>query len=301
VQIVNQNGTVVTRSVDSATWVGKNLRQAVYVARHLMEKRASEAVLWPDNIERITGSATAHRVPWLVSVGLPADVALANVVSRLIWGAAASAVALLTALMLAWAFSGHIISPLRQLSTDASALAAGDLSHRTTVCTRDEVGALASMFNTMAASLEGRHHELIVAREAAAMEATKRARLEQLERRAKETLAAVIDASPVAIVCSDTNRNLVLWSRAAEQIFGYSTEEVLGQPSKLVPPEGLEGSQKLFERAMMGEMVRDVEVKRRRKDGSPVRAASIQSCPVRKPSHQFVHASASTAHRPSTV
>ena len=80
----------------------------------------------------------------------------------------------------------------------------------------------------------------------------------------------MIDASPVAIVCSDINRHMVLWSRAAEQIFGYSADEVLGQPSKMVPPEGLEGSRKLFERAMAGEMVRDVEVKRRRKDGSPV-------------------------------
>jgi diguanylate cyclase (GGDEF)-like protein/PAS domain S-box-containing protein len=172
--------------------------------------------------------------------------------------------------MLARAFSGHIISPLRQLSSDASALAAGDMGHRTTVSTNDEVGALARMFNTMAASLEGRHHELIVAREAAATEATKRAQLEQQERQSKETLAAVIDASPVAIVCSDTNRNIVLWSRAAEQIFGYSAEEVLGQPTKLLPPDAVEASQKFFERAMRGEAVRDVEVRRRRKDESLV-------------------------------
>ena len=180
VQIVNENGTVITRSVDSANWVGTNLRETGYVARHSTVKQASEAVIWPDKIERITGSATAHRVPWLVSVGLPADVAMANVASRLIWGVAAGAVTLLTALMLAWAFSGHIISPLRQLSTDASTLAAGDMGHRTTVCTNDEVGALANMFNIMAASLEGRHQELIVAREAAATEATKRAQLSNL-------------------------------------------------------------------------------------------------------------------------
>jgi diguanylate cyclase (GGDEF)-like protein/PAS domain S-box-containing protein len=270
VQIVNENGTVITRSVDSANWVGSNLRDVGFIARHLKEKRASEAVLWPDNIERITGSTTAHNVPWLVSVGLPPEVALANVVLRLIWGASASVVALLTALMLAWVFSGRIISPLRQLSTDASALAAGDMSHRTSVRADDEVGALASMFNTMAAALESRQHDLIVAREAAATEAAKRTRLEQLERQAKETLAAVIDASPVAIVCSDTNRHIVLWSRAATQIFGYSAEEVVGQPTKLLPPDAVETSQMLFRRAIGGETVRDFEVKRRRKDGSLV-------------------------------
>jgi nitrogen fixation/metabolism regulation signal transduction histidine kinase len=153
-------------------------------------------------------------VPWLISVGLPTEIAFANVKSRLIWGSGASIVALMTALTLAWAFSGVIIGPLRQLSSDASALASGDMGHRTTVRTRGEVGALATSFNTMAASLESRQRDLIEAREAAATEAAKRARLEQLERQAEETLAAVIDAAPVAIVCSDTNRHIVLWSRA---------------------------------------------------------------------------------------
>jgi HAMP domain-containing protein len=141
VQIVNESGIVITHNVDSATWVGHNLSDGGFVPRHLATKRASEAVRWPDKVERITGSTTAHRVPWLVSVGLPTEIAFANVVSRLIWGAGASAVALFTAMMLAWAFSGRIISPLRQLSTDASALAAGDMSHRTTVRTSDEVGS----------------------------------------------------------------------------------------------------------------------------------------------------------------
>jgi diguanylate cyclase (GGDEF)-like protein/PAS domain S-box-containing protein len=267
-QIVNENGTVITRSVDSSKWVGRNLRASEYIARHLAAKEASEAVVWPDDVERITGSATTHRVPWLVTVGLPTDIALANVVSRLSWGAAASAIALFMAIALAWVLSGRIIRPLRQLSADASALAAGDLSHRSAVSTRDEVGALASTFNTMAASLEWRHRELTVAREAAATEATKRARLEEMERQAKETLAAVIDASPVAIVCSDTDRRIVLWSRAAEQIFGHTAEEALGHFTKLLPPNSLEESQKLFERAIKGETARDVEVKRRHKNGS---------------------------------
>jgi diguanylate cyclase (GGDEF)-like protein/PAS domain S-box-containing protein len=122
----------------------------------------------------------------------------------------------------------------------------------------------------MAASLESRQHDLIVAREAAGTEAAKRARLEQLERQAKETLAAVIDAAPVAIVCSDTNRHMVLWSRAAVEIFGFTPEEVLGQPTKLLTPDAIEQSQALFNRAIGGETIRDVEVRRRRKDGSLV-------------------------------
>jgi len=270
VQIINERGIVIVRSVDGADWVGRNLQADEVAALQSAADEARPAVLWPDDVERITGSAPLTKVPWLVSVGLPTEVVLANVVSRLAWGTVASLIALFVALGLASAFSRRIISPLRQLSADASTLAAGNLTHRTAVSSHDEVGALAGTFNTMAASLEARHRELDQAREAASAEAIERARLEQMERQAKETLAAVIDASPVAIVCSDPERRVVLWSRAAEQIFGYSAEETMGQRTKLVPPEGAGESQALFERCIGGEAVRDVEVKRRCKDGTVV-------------------------------
>jgi diguanylate cyclase (GGDEF)-like protein/PAS domain S-box-containing protein len=270
VQIINPDGTVILRDVDGPTWVGRKLHENEIAALYSASKEASTAVLWPDNVERITGSAAMVEVPWLVSVGLPTEVVLSNVVSRLAWGAAASLITLLVALGLASAFSGRIISPLRQLSEDASALATGKLTHRTAVRTHDEVGALANTFNAMAASLESRHRELDLAREAASAEAIERARLEQMERQAKETLAAVIDASPVAIVCSDPERRIVLWSRAAEQIFGYTAKETVGRQTRLVPPAARAESQALFERCLKGEAIRDVEVKRRRKDGSIV-------------------------------
>ena len=269
VQIVTESGTVILRN-DDAAWVGRHLNENEIVALRSASKEASAAVLWPDHVERITGSAAMVAAPWIVSVGMPTEYVLSKVATRLAWGAAASLVTLLVALGLASAFSGRIISPLRQLSEDASALAAGKLTHRTEVNTQDEVGALANTFNTMAAALEERHRELDLAREAASTEATERARLEQMERRAKETLAAVIDASPVAIVCSGLDRHIVLWSRAAEQIFGYTAEEMVGERTKLVPPESAAESRALFERCLTGEAIRDVEVRRKRKDGSIV-------------------------------
>jgi diguanylate cyclase (GGDEF)-like protein/PAS domain S-box-containing protein len=269
VQIITENGNVILRN-DDPSWVGRYLNENEIIALQSASKEASGAVLWPDQVERITGSAAMVAAPWIVSVGLPTEYVLSNVATRLAWGTAASLVTLLIALGLASAFSGRIISPLRQLSEDTSALAAGKLTHRTEVNTQDEVGALANTFNAMAAALEERHRELDLAREAASAEATERARLEQMERQAKETLAAVIDASPVAIVCSDLERHIVLWSRAAGQIFGYTAEEMVGGRTRLVPP-GLEAeSRALFERCLTGEALRDVEVKRKRKDGSIV-------------------------------
>ncbi|MGE0564235.1 MAG: PAS domain S-box protein [Pseudolabrys sp.] len=92
--------------------------------------------------------------------------------------------------------------------------------------------------------------------------------LEAAERHAKEALTAIINTSPVAIVCLDLDRTVLLWSRAAEQIFGYTAEETVGRRYMLVPPGGNEEFDDLFARAVSGEVLRDVRVKRMRKDGS---------------------------------
>jgi PAS domain S-box-containing protein len=94
--------------------------------------------------------------------------------------------------------------------------------------------------------------------------------LEEAEHDAKETLTAVIDASPVAILCLAPDRTVIVWSRAAEQIFGYTAKETIGRPYMLVP-EGQEAEYgDLFGRALAGETLRDIRVARRRKDGTIV-------------------------------
>ena len=99
---------------------------------------------------------------------------------------------------------------------------------------------------------------------------TERRRLQETERETKEALAAVFDAVPAAIICVATDRRVMLWSRGAEHIFGYTAEETVGQPYKLVPHDSKEQFDDLFDRALAGETLRDVHVRRRRKDGSLV-------------------------------
>jgi diguanylate cyclase (GGDEF)-like protein/PAS domain S-box-containing protein len=262
VRIVNENGIVLAHSKNGPNWVGRDLSAFGDIGRHIAAKETSEIALWSDDVRRITGSATAHDVPWLISVGFPTDLVFTAVAQRLAWGGFLTTISLMAAFAIAWMLSGRIVRPLLQLQSDASALAAGDLSHRTDVRTQDEVGVLAKAFNRMAASLEQRQAEA----ERAAEEV----------RQTKDTLAAVIDASPVAIICSDPDRRIFLWNRSAEEIFGYTAEEAAGQASNLLPRKASPESRGLFQRALQGETLRNWRLKRRRKDGSlvDVRAAA---------------------------
>jgi PAS domain S-box-containing protein len=99
---------------------------------------------------------------------------------------------------------------------------------------------------------------------------TEHKRMAEIERQAKETLAAVIDASPVGIICLGPDRAIKVWSRAAEQIFGYTAAEAIGK-THLVLMEGEETEfNSLIDGALAGETVRGVRVQRRRKDGAIV-------------------------------
>jgi diguanylate cyclase (GGDEF)-like protein/PAS domain S-box-containing protein len=260
-RIVDQHGIVVAQSDQGQNWIGRDLSGAQDVAQSLATTDSAAILTWPDQIERITGSAKARRVPWTISVGLPTDIGFATMMSHFAWGGAFTAISLLAGFAIAWVLSGRIVRPIRRLQRDALAIARGDLTHRTRIKTNDEVGNLAEAFNRMAASIERRQFEL---------------------QESKNTLAAVIDASPVAIACSDMERRIVLWNRAAEELYGYSATEAIGSKVQIVPAEGEAESLQMYQRARNGETIRDLELLRQRKDGTLVHV-KVAAAPMHNP------------------
>jgi diguanylate cyclase (GGDEF)-like protein/PAS domain S-box-containing protein len=256
VRVLNDAGILVAAFPDTPGRVGSDLSHLDAVGRHLRQKEAGELSTWSDNVPRFTGYSTAHRAPWLISVGVPTEVASAGITTRLVRSLLYSLAAIAVASTIAWMLSGRIIRPLRQLERDAAILASGELSHRTSIERPSEFGRLGEAFNRMASSMERRRN----------------ARIEHIDdlQRAKNTLDAVIDASPVAIVCSDLDRRLFVWNRAAEDMYGYTEAEVLGQRVKVVPPELDDESLELYGRACAGEIVPAIETARCRKDGTVV-------------------------------
>jgi PAS domain S-box-containing protein len=98
----------------------------------------------------------------------------------------------------------------------------------------------------------------------------------------------VIDSSPVALVEFGLDTHIRLWNPAAERIFGWSRDEMLGRAGlPMAPPSRREESEELFARVRAGESVSGHETVRLRKDGTLVEV-SIASAPVRDGSGRVV-------------
>ena len=108
---------------------------------------------------------------------------------------------------------------------------------------------------------------------------TKRKMAEEALRESNETLRASINASPLAILAIDPESKVTLWNPAAEKIFGWIEQEVLGQYLPIVPPDKSAEHQKLRKRAFSGDTFTGVEVVRQRKDGTAI-DVSLSTAPV---------------------
>ncbi|GIV80307.1 MAG: hypothetical protein KatS3mg050_4701 [Litorilinea sp.] len=86
-----------------------------------------------------------------------------------------------------------------------------------------------------------------------------------------KTLTALFQAAPVGIVVLDGQQgHVTMWNPAAERIFGWKAEEVLGQPSPVIPPDKQKEFRELLARASQGESLQNLELVRQRRDGSTV-------------------------------
>ena len=104
-------------------------------------------------------------------------------------------------------------------------------------------------------------------------------------------LAAVVESSADAIVSKTLAGVITSWNRAAEQIFGFSAREAIGQPVLILfPPERVSEEADIMARISRGEAVEHYETVRRRKDGRLV-DVSVTVSPIRSPDGRIIGAS----------
>src|SRR6516225_4928586 len=114
------------------------------------------------------------------------------------------------------------------------------------------------------------------------------------ERKAEEDqarLAAIVESSEDAIISKSLEGIVTSWNEGAQRLFGYSAEEMLGQPvSRIIPAERSEEEVQILARLRRGERVDHYETVRRHKDGRMV-DVSLTISPIRDGSGSIIGAS----------
>jgi PAS domain S-box-containing protein len=136
------------------------------------------------------------------------------------------------------------------------------------IAERPEAGALAGAVNTL-------------------VDITDRKKAEE----GLQRLAAIVASCNDAVLSEDLSGIITSWNPAAERLYGYSAEEIIGKPvTILIPPDRLDEQGGITERIRRGENVHHYETVRRRKDGSLV-DVSLTVSPVKNANGRIIGAS----------
>ncbi len=115
-----------------------------------------------------------------------------------------------------WAAARFLLRPILELYQASFYLKKGDFSHRLTIKTGDEIEEVADTFNLIAANLTQVFQRLNQERTVLVNQSSK--------------AEAVLSTIPDAVIAVDLNRNINFFNKAAENLTGFSTIQVLGKP-----------------------------------------------------------------------
>jgi PAS domain S-box-containing protein len=105
------------------------------------------------------------------------------------------------------------------------------------------------------------------------------------------SLAAIVESSDDAIISKSLDGVITSWNRSAEQMFGYTPEEAIGQHITLIiPPDRHDEEKRIIERIRSGERIDHFETVRQRKGGSML-DISVTVSPVRDSAGKIIGAS----------
>ncbi len=166
--------------------------------------------------------------------------------------------ALLTFILIAFAiviaiiFSRIVTRPLQQITAATAQFTAGQHDVILPDSSSDEVGVLARAFRSMMDTVRERTDALV---------------------RSEETIRNIVDNTVDAILTVDQQGLIRSFNSAAQRIFGYSADEVIGQNVSLLMPEHYGNQhdghmQRYHETGKTWIMLRMRELTGRRKDGS---------------------------------
>ena len=126
-------------------------------------------------------------------------------------------IAVLATVINAYFMSLALGKPIKQLVEGTNRLAEGDLTHRVTVNSKDEIGQLAASFNMMAEKLKESQHELITA---------------------KAYTDNIIRSMSNSLLVVNKDQTIRAANQATYDLLGYKQEELIGGPFSMIFAEG---------------------------------------------------------------
>jgi len=264
--------------------------------------RGLAPVVQPDRRERSHGRMTSDGSTYISTVSvkrggaylgtLAIGISLAELrkeilaARRLAWLVGSSIFAV--GLLIVFAISTLVTRPLTAVSKTVGRIAAGDLGLRAEETSDIEVAELVRSFNGMVANLVRAQDDLAKNnQQLEALVGTRTAKLRKSirkHRRAREALSvseaqarnasdmmrSLIDLAPQPIVAANLDWEITWWNRAAEELFGWTSEEVMGRAVPNIPADQRQDFELTRALLKTGEAPRTAEVVRARKDGSRV-------------------------------
>ena len=201
-----------------------------------------------------------------------------NLIPRII---AFLVIILLTTLIFGYLVGKSIIKPLKNLRAKAIKIKGGDLDVSINPETSDEVGDLAVVLNGMILKLKNVYKGLedMVQKRTMELEKSERKLRDSLSK--AEQLSSIVRDSNEPIFSQDLEGRILSWNTGAEEFFGYSSEEMIGNSIELIIPENKdEELEKIKKIINSGEKIDRYQTKRRKKDGSIVDVA-ISVSPIK--------------------
>ena len=126
-------------------------------------------------------------------------------------------IAILATIINAYFMARALGKPIKQLVDGTNRLAEGDLTHRVSVHSKDEIGQLAAAFNTMAEKLKKSRQELLAA---------------------KAYTDNIIRSMSNSLLVVNKDQTIRTANQATYDLLGYTKEELIGKPFAIIFAEG---------------------------------------------------------------
>jgi PAS domain S-box-containing protein len=193
--------------------------------------------------------------------------------------------ATLGALVLATLVARSLTKPLVQMTAVAEGYSRGEVMPVPTQ-SASEIGVLARAFARMLG--EVRDKTAALEKEVKEHDRTEAELVEHAER--ERLFGAAVQSSVDAVVTKTLDGVITGWNPAAEQLFGFSAAEAVGQPIDIiVPDDRREELRGILARIRCGEIVEHHETVRRAKSGALIEV-SLSISPIKSPSGEIIGA-----------